>query len=133
MRQKLNIFCDRRINENEGVEEASGQVNEVFTKSSEDLSANVDAVASLNNDEAEDSFGLWTGSNSYDLVYGIRFYMQQFKALFIKRMINSVRNKILIISQLIIPICILIVTLLNVKYGPIKAEGKLLKVFTQIY
>ena len=98
-------------------------MNEVFTKSSEDLSPNVETVASLNSDEAEDSFGLWTGSNSYDLVYGFRFYMQQFKALFIKRMINSVRNKILIISQLIIPICILIVTLLNVKYGPIKAEG----------
>jgi hypothetical protein len=85
-----------------------------------------DAIyGSTNNDQYDDeSFGLWTGSNKSDLLEGIPFYMQQFKALFIKRIINSLRNKALIISQIIIPVCVLLINLIQIKYGPIKAEGR---------
>ena len=44
----------------------------------------------------------------------------KFKALTIKRIIYSSRNKSLILSQLIFPIGILITYLLFIKYGPIK-------------
>lgn len=37
-----------------------------------------------------------------------------------KRLIHSLRNKILIISQIVIPISVLIINLIYLKYGPIK-------------
>jgi ATP-binding cassette subfamily A (ABC1) protein 3 len=48
------------------------------------------------------------------------YFFNQFQALMIKRFIHSIRNKSLIISQLIIPIVILIINLVYIKYGPIK-------------
>jgi len=77
------------------------------------------------NDYEEDTYGLWIGSNKQDLVRsGIELLVQQFNALIIKRTINSLRNRGLVITQLIVPIAIIMVNLLYVKYGPIKAEGK---------
>jgi len=76
----------------------------------------------INDDEDSDSYGLWIGSNKDDLNTSFILYAQQFMALLIKRIINTVRNKTLIISQLIIPILILIINLVYLKYGPIKNE-----------
>jgi hypothetical protein len=76
----------------------------------------------LNDPEDSESYGLWIGSNKDDLNTSYILYAQQFWALLIKRMINTVRNKVLIISQLIIPIAILIINLVYLKYAPIKNE-----------
>lgn len=63
--------------------------------------------------------GLWVGSKPEDLNSGICLYFQQLFALFIKRFIHSIRNKSLITSQIILPILILLINLVYVKYGPI--------------
>ena len=76
-------------------------------------------------DFEDGTFGLWTGSKKSDLVSGIGRVALQFEALFVKRFINSIRNKALIVSQLIVPIFILLVNLSYVKWGPIKAEGNI--------
>ncbi|CAF0888563.1 unnamed protein product [Brachionus calyciflorus] len=73
-------------------------------------------------DEDFENFGLWAGSHEYDLVKGFRKLYQQFYALIIKRLIHSLRNKALIISQLIIPIGCLLINLIYLKYAPIKPE-----------
>lgn len=44
----------------------------------------------------------------------------QFKALTVKRLIHALRNKSLVLSQLVFPIGILVTYLLFIKYGPIK-------------
>ena len=74
--------------------------------------------------EIDETYGLWVGSSNDDLYKGITLAFQQFSALIMKRIINSMRNKTLIISQLVIPVGILLVNLLYVKYAPIKAEGE---------
>ncbi len=76
------------------------------------------------NDYDEDTYGLWIGSNKADLVSGITLLLQQFKALTVKRAINSLRNRGLVISQFIVPIIILLITLIQITYGPIQSEGK---------
>lgn len=53
---------------------------------------------------------------------GFKYIQQQFQALFTKRLIHSLRNKTLVIAQLVIPIGTLIINLLSLKYGPIKPE-----------
>ena len=100
-----------------------------FNEAAVDCPENTEAIdCPLNtreNDYEEDTYGLWIGSNKQDLVRsGIELLVQQFNALIIKRTINSLRNRGLVITQLIVPIAILMVNLLYVKYGPIKAEGK---------
>nr|QUF59427.1 ATP-binding cassette transporter Abca3-1 [Brachionus angularis] len=85
------------------------------------LNGDLEQPIRLNNDEF-DNIGLWTGSKNEDLVYGMLFILQQFKALFFKRFIHSIRNKTLVISQIIIPIIFLLVNLVYIKYAPIKAE-----------
>lgn len=49
-------------------------------------------------------------------------YFQQFYALIVKKFIHSIRNLILIISQLIVPIACLFLILILVKYGPIQLK-----------
>lgn len=73
------------------------------------------------NDESIDE-GLWTGSRPQDLNSGMSLLLQQYYALTVKRFIHSVRNKVLIVSQLIIPVAILFINLIYLKYGPIKVE-----------
>ena len=60
-------------------------------------------------------YGLWTGSNPDDLNSGLWLLAQQFKALFIKRFIHSIRNKSLILSQIVLPILILFINLIYLK------------------
>lgn len=60
-------------------------------------------------------YGLWTGSNQDDLNSGLWLLAQQFKALFIKRFIHSIRNKSLILSQIVLPILILFINLIYLK------------------
>ncbi len=91
--------------------------------------------------------GLWTGSSEADrtdaipnveirgpfsffeytliAIINVLFktvYFRQFKALFIKRVIHSLRNKSLVIAQIIVPIASLLVTLVYIKYAPLKPE-----------
>ena len=70
----------------------------------------------------EDTYGLWVGSNNSDLNGSLDFYVSQFIALIQKRFIHTIRNKILIVSQILIPLVILIINLVYLKYAPIKAE-----------
>lgn len=69
-----------------------------------------------------DDHGLWIGSNSNDLVSGFEHIILQFQALLTKRLIHSLRNKTLVIAQIIIPIGVLIINLLSLRYGPIQPE-----------
>lgn len=49
-------------------------------------------------------------------------YSQQFYGLLVKKLIHSLRNLILIVSQLIVPIACLFMILILVKYGPIQLQ-----------
>lgn len=70
-----------------------------------------------------DDSGLLVGSKESDRVTNPFFkYAQQFYALIIKKFIHSLRNKILVISQIIVPIATLLIILLYLKYAPIKPE-----------
>lgn len=62
------------------------------------------------------------GSKAGDLVFGMAFIMHQLKALFIKRLIHSLRNKVLVIVQILVPIGVLLIDLFYVKFGPVKAQ-----------
>jgi ATP-binding cassette subfamily A (ABC1) protein 3 len=68
------------------------------------------------------NFGLWTGSKNEDRLVGPMLVLQQFYALFVKRVIHTLRNKALVISQLVIPIAALLINLIYLKYAPIKPE-----------
>ena len=82
----------------------------------------------------ENDYGLWVGSKKEETVQGFDLCVQQFDAILIKRVINSLRNKTLIISQLIIPLIILTINLIYLKYGPIKnEESPSLKIDIQRY
>lgn len=69
-----------------------------------------------------DTYGLWIGSQADNLVFGFAYVQQLFKALFNKRLIHSLRNKGLVISQIFVPLGVLLIDLLYIKYGPVKAE-----------
>ncbi len=73
-------------------------------------------------DEEFKNYGLWIGSKKEHRIGGILLVLQQFRASFTKRFIHSIRNKALIISQLVIPIACLLINLIYLKYAPIKAE-----------
>ena len=80
---------------------------------------------SFNKPQFSDEFinkGLWTGSQPGDLLNGVSLLAYQFYALIVKRFINSIRNKSLIISQLVVPIVILLINLVYLKYAPVKAQ-----------
>lgn len=83
------------------------------------LDDSLDTISELDDN---DEFGLWSGSKSQDRLSGFRLTLQQFQALFVKRIINTFRNKTLILSQLIIPIAALLINLIYLKYAPIKPE-----------
>ena len=55
-------------------------------------------------------------------VTGFNLLLKQFSILIKKRFIHSIRNKALILTQLIVPIGVLIINLLYIKYGPIQPE-----------
>nr|QUF59428.1 ATP-binding cassette transporter Abca3-2 [Brachionus angularis] len=113
----LKLENSEDINENETIKSTSSN-NTGYAPS---LNGDVEQPVHLNNDEFE-NFGLWAGSKNEDVVNGIFFILQQFKALFIKRFIHSIRNKTLVISQIIIPIACLLINLIYLKYAPIKPE-----------
>lgn len=62
------------------------------------------------------------GSKPADLVFGLAFVIHQLKALFVKRLIHTLRNKALVIVQILVPIGVLLIDLTYIKYGPVKAE-----------
>jgi ATP-binding cassette, subfamily A (ABC1), member 3 len=68
-----------------------------------------------------DDRGLYIGSEDADYNQGVAFFFQQLKALVKKRVVNSYRNKSMILSQLIVPVGILFITILVEKYAPAKA------------
>lgn len=76
----------------------------------------------VNNVKNVDDYGLFVGLNKQHDLYEnpIEKYFYQFKGLFIKKFIHSLRNKILVISQLIVPVATLFMILILVKYGPIQ-------------
>ncbi len=101
-------------------------VEEIFLKvesTDEEVSGDASLVSfKTERDTIEDEetyYGLWTGSKPEDLNKGFHLYIQQLKALFIKRFIHSTRNKSLILSQVFLPILILLINLVYLKYGPI--------------
>ena len=73
-------------------------------------------------DEDDSFFGLWVGENkSADLITNpLALLLKQFATLINKRFIHSIRNKSLIISQLIIPLAVLLINLIYSKYGPLQ-------------
>jgi ATP-binding cassette subfamily A (ABC1) protein 3 len=120
-----------RIGENENaasLEESHNSESEVQTShqygstainnSSSFVSQSVDLIQ----DDEFLNFGLWTGSKNEDRLFGVFLVLQQFYALFVKRVIHTMRNKALIISQLVIPIAALLINLIYFKYAPIKPE-----------
>ena len=70
--------------------------------------------------EVIDDYGLWIGSKSIHRVDFLELLINQFFALTKKRFIHSARNLTLIVSQLVIPIAVLLINLLYLKYAPIK-------------
>jgi ATP-binding cassette, subfamily A (ABC1), member 3 len=83
------------------------------------LNINNSGEKELYSDE-EISFGLWAGSRQEDRSSELQIIFKQFMALFKKRLIHSLRNRILIIVQILVPISALLINLLYLKYGPIK-------------
>lgn len=81
-------------------------------------------------DTSNDTFGLWVGSKSSDLVRGFDLVIHQLKALFVKRFIHSLRNKALVIAQILVPIGVLLIDLNYIKFGPVKAEDSPLLTMT---
>ena len=85
-------------------------------------------AANINSDEVDD-YGLWIGSKSIHLAPYWNRLVNQFVALIKKRYIHSIRNKVLIISQIVIPIAVLLINLFYLKYAPIKAgDSPMLKI-----
>lgn len=91
-------------------------------KKTPSLNGDLESASNVNNNDEFENFGLWAGSQSFDLVKGISLVFQQFYALIIKRLINSARNKILILIQIVIPVVCLLINLIYLKYAPIKPE-----------
>nr|QNH67859.1 ATP-binding cassette transporter subfamily A member 3 X2 [Brachionus rotundiformis] len=86
------------------------------------LNGDLENVPNLDNNDEFENFGLWAGADSFDLIKGISLLGQQFYALIIKRLIHSMRNKALILTQIVIPVCCLLINLFYLKYAPIKPE-----------
>jgi len=85
-------------------------------------------------DEEFADYGLWVGSKNSDLVFGFNLLVKQFYTLILKRFIHSMRNKVLVIVQLLIPIGVLIINLVYLKYAPIKpGDSPALKIDIEKY
>lgn len=69
-----------------------------------------------------DTYGLWVGSHAEDVLFGLGYIPQLLYALFVKRLIHTLRNKTLVISQICIPLGVLLIDLFYIKYGPVKNE-----------
>ena len=111
-----------RIGEEEEGEESTKE-NGFENKAYERLN-DVQKKATQISDKSEElSYGLWVGSHSNDIVSS-RFILlvQQFSSLIAKRAIHSARNKSLTLSQIALPLIILMINLLLNKYGPIKTS-----------
>lgn len=63
---------------------------------------------------------MWVGSQSTELVFGFRLVLQQFMALLNKRYVHAIRNKALTITQMLIPVGVMLIQLLYLKYAPLK-------------
>ena len=113
---KILKFVFRIGEEETDVDEQISSKRPLFNKDTDQTTYS--SCANGENDEQGFS-GLWTGSKQQDLVSGVCLYFQQFRALFVKRFIHSLRNKSLIISQVFLPILILMINLIYLKYGPI--------------
>lgn len=111
-----------RINEDEEIEEDSK--SEVSSQTSmknkvvEDVKPSTPNSIELQYDEKE--YGLWVGSQPTDLVRGYVRILQQFVALLYKRYVHSIRNIVLTLTQIFIPIGLMIIQLLYLKYAPLK-------------
>jgi len=82
----------------------------------------------VNGGELIDDYGLWIGSKEMHRVGYLELLLNQFYILIKKRFIHSKRNLSLIISQIIIPIAVLLINLIYLKYAPIKpGDSPLLK------
>jgi ATP-binding cassette subfamily A (ABC1) protein 3 len=125
-------LCFFRISEDSAEDETNSASNQpAFNVDYLGTSLNL-AVDELSN--SENDYGLWIGSKKEETVQGFNLYVQQFDAIIIKRIINTLRNKALIISQLVIPLVILTINLIYLKYGPIKnEESPALKIDIQRY
>jgi ATP-binding cassette subfamily A (ABC1) protein 3 len=107
-------------------------VEEVFLKigdleECEELDAAEEST--LNNNVAildvktTDDFGLYAGVNAEERNDSIFFkYYQQFYGLVIKKMIHSIRYKLNVIFQLVLPIVSLLFALVLLKFGPISLK-----------
>lgn len=102
-------------------------VEEVFLKIGDnELVSNEDMEQSKTKKETQkekDEYGLWAGIK--DEERNEKFltkYFQQFYGLLIKKLIHSLRNKLLVIAQIIIPIGTLLMILILIKYGPVTAN-----------
>jgi len=112
------------FDESENLEKnkTSGTKNETSFKKAFDIENNDEDFGKNpfdieNNDE---DFGLWVGSITEDLISNKFFhYLNQFKALFIKKCIHSIRNIALVLSQLLIPAVFLVLNLAFIKFGTI--------------
>jgi ATP-binding cassette subfamily A (ABC1) protein 3 len=89
----------------------------------------INSEANLVPSNEVDDYGLWIGSNPvHHLVGPIQRLTNQFHILLKKRFIHSARNLTLIISQIVIPIAVLLINLIYLKYAPIKpGDSPLLK------
>ena len=66
---------------------------------------------------------MWIGSKiGIETEIGMKLFLKQFLILIKKRFIHSIRNKSLVISQLLIPIGVLIINLIYIRVGPIKPK-----------
>ena len=118
-------IADEENNEENEIDSNSISIaNPVYDGNQSDSSINGISVHldNVNQNDEFNSHGLWVGSKEEDLVFGFSYVLQQLKILFKKRLIHSLRNKLLIIFQIIIPIAVLIINLIYIKYGPIKAS-----------
>lgn len=110
---------DELVDSNEAIENSKSMFNQAYETFPDEKSTK---TGPIKKDEEFENFGLWTGSKQEDLVHGIPFILQQFRALFMKRFIYSIRNKTLVVSQLVIPLCTLLINMIYLKYAPIKPE-----------
>ena len=84
---------------------------------------------SNHNGDLIDDYGLWIGSKEIHRVGPFERLLNQFNILIKKRFIHSKRNLSLIVSQIIIPIAVLLINLVYLKYAPIKpGDSPLLKI-----
>lgn len=122
-------LLNKRINENEEEPvrtssssprgENGNYTNAGFETSNRELNKTTPLPTVITPDSKE--FGLWIGSDQRQhLVDPVRLVFQQFVALLLKRWVHTLRNKVLTITQIMIPIGVMIIQLVYLKYAPLK-------------